>query len=353
MASVYDKAKAPITTLSALYDKEKNHPAHIYGKDKAEIILEQPQPIHSLSDVKWVAFGDSLTDPTAHGGPYKYPFWLNKLTGIDVQVAAVGGTGIWAGGGLNFPSRMPTIRTDADIVTIFGSVNDHKMQTGERIKPSGYACTMGTDLDGNIRTWDELYRPASKSVYYFSNSALVNPDTNPAILDELSYSDTLSDGDSTYVAYVNDCINIAHRRSPIAKIVLVGEIQYKNIHHDMCVMQRIIKRRLVEKRRSLGDTWLSWVDLFWDKYDGIYGKENEFCDMQPGWGLNFTQLYYDAFRAHYTADGAGHPTKHYNYEWLTLQFGRIICDALGISRDALPTEEQMVALAPTFPELAD
>lgn len=351
MAVVYDKQKNEITSLSTLYDKSKNHPSHIYGKDKAEIILEEPQPIHDLSNVKWVAFGDSLTDPTASGGPYKYPYWLNKLTGIDVQNCGVGGTGMWNGGSVNYPSRMSSIRTDANIVTIFGSINDHKMQTGPRTSPSGYSCTMGFDTNGNERTWNEFYNSAAKKKFYFNSQNLVDPDSEPSIIDSLTLSDTLSDGQSTYVAYVNEAINIAHRRSPNAKIVLVGEIHYRNTHTDMCTMQRTIKRRIVQKRRANGDIWLSWVDLFFDKYIGIYGTENEYCNTEPGWGLNFTQIYHDSFCNHYTSDGKGHPNKHYNYEWLTLRFGQIICDALGVDRDVLPTEAEMVALAPTFPEL--
>lgn len=303
----------------------------------------------TLADYKWVAFGDSLTDPTASGGQYKYHYWLNRLTGIDVSVHGKGGTGHWCthDSGTCYYQRMSAIPTDADIITIFGSVNDHKMQTGARTQASGYAATMGLDNSGTVRTWDELYNTVAKESAWYSSQNLVKTSDSPAILDSLTYEDTITDGQTSYVAYVNEAINIAHSRCPQAKIVLMHEIHYKGIHDDMCRMQRMVKKKLVEKRRTNGDTWLSLYELDTSTYDGILGSNNAYYDTQSGQGMSFTQIQIDTFGQRYAADYSsgnfGHPNAQYNFEWIAPQFAQLLCDTLGVDRATLPTRAEVVA----------
>lgn len=315
-----------------------------------QVTVEQVTPTGAtLADYKWVAFGDSLTDPTASGGKYKYHYWINRLTGMEVSVHGKGGTGHWStkDSGTCYYQRMSSIPTDADIITIFGSVNDHKMQVGPRTSPSGYAATMGFDTDGIERTWNELYNTVSKTSVWYSSSPLVNTKDNPEILDSLTYADTITGGQASYVAYVNEAVNIAHSRCPQAKIVLVHEIHYKGIHDDMCRMQRMVKKRLVEKRIANGDIWLSLYELDTSTYDGILGSNNAYYDTQSGQGMSFTQIELSTFGRRYAADYSsgnfGHPNAQYNFEWIAPQFAQLLCDTLGVDRSTLPTREDVVA----------
>lgn len=78
------------------------------------------------SGLKWVAFGDSITDETLTGADKKYCHIIAEKTGINMVNFGVGGTGYKRreNEGTCFYQRMANIPSDADIITILGSVND-------------------------------------------------------------------------------------------------------------------------------------------------------------------------------------------------------------------------------------
>lgn len=131
------------------------------------------------TDKKWCAFGDSLTDPTINATK-KYHAIIAEKTGISVTVLGKGGTGYYKtkDDGTAYYQRMANCPADADVITIFGSVNDWNA-----IKNGGL--TIG----------------------------------NP--------SDAMSAG--TYSGYVNECIDVAISKAPYAQIAIVTPMDYHGL----------------------------------------------------------------------------------------------------------------------------
>ncbi len=131
------------------------------------------------ADKKWCAFGDSLTDPTINATT-KYHAIIADKTGISVTVLGKGGTGYYKtkDDGTAYYQRMANCPANADVITIFGSVNDWNA-----IKNGGL--TIG----------------------------------NP--------SDAMSAG--TYSGYVNECIDVAISKAPYAQIALVTPMDYHGL----------------------------------------------------------------------------------------------------------------------------
>ena len=78
------------------------------------------------SNLKWVAFGDSITDETVKEADKKYCHIIVEKTGINMVNFGVGGTGYKRreNEGTCFYQRMANIPKDADLITILGSIND-------------------------------------------------------------------------------------------------------------------------------------------------------------------------------------------------------------------------------------
>lgn len=74
------------------------------------------------SGKKWVCIGDSLTEVNIRTTMH-YHDYVAEATGISVVNLGVSGTG-YAKGSNTFNSRIDSVPTDADVVTIFGSGND-------------------------------------------------------------------------------------------------------------------------------------------------------------------------------------------------------------------------------------
>lgn len=131
------------------------------------------------ADKKWCAFGDSLTDPTINATK-KYHAIIAEKTGISVTVLGKGGTGYYKtkDDGTAYYQRMANCPADADVVTIFGSVNDWNA-----IKNGGLTI-------GNA-------------------------------------SDAMSAG--TYSGYVNECIDVAISKAPYAQIALITPMDYHGL----------------------------------------------------------------------------------------------------------------------------
>lgn len=128
---------------------------------------------------RWCAFGDSLTDPTINATK-KYHAIIAEKTGISVTVLGKGGTGYYKtkDDGTAYYQRMVNCPSNADVITIFGSVNDWNP-----IKNGGL--TIGAP------------------------------------------SDAMSAG--TYSGYVNECIDVAISKAPYAQIALVTPMDYHGL----------------------------------------------------------------------------------------------------------------------------
>lgn len=132
--------------------------------------------------VKWVAFGDSLTDGSINADT-KYHKLIAESTGIKVVDMGVGGTGYWRGheDGNAFYQRMSTIPANADVVTVFGSINDWRI----------------TLEDVEIGT----------------------------------ASDTIEAG--TLAGYINECVNVIQDKAPYAQVALITAMPYHGIREDI------------------------------------------------------------------------------------------------------------------------
>lgn len=131
------------------------------------------------ADKKWCAFGDSLTDPTINATT-KYHAIIADKTGIAVTVLGKGGTGYYKtkDDGTAYYQRMANCPSNADVITIFGSVND----------------------------WNAIRN---------GGLTIGNP------------SDAMSAG--TYSGYVNECIDVAIRKAPYAQIALITPMDYHGL----------------------------------------------------------------------------------------------------------------------------
>lgn len=131
------------------------------------------------ADKKWCAFGDSLTDPTINATT-KYHAIIADKTGISVTVLGKGGTGYYKtkDDGTAYYQRMANCPSNADVITIFGSVND----------------------------WNAIRN---------GGLTIGNP------------SDAMSAG--TYSGYVNECIDVAISKAPYAQIALITPMDYHGL----------------------------------------------------------------------------------------------------------------------------
>lgn len=131
--------------------------------------------------IKWVAFGDSLTDGSINANT-KYHKLIAERTGITVVDMGKGGTGYWRTNesGNAFYQRMANVPADADIITIFGSVNDWRTRND------------GVEIG--------------------------------------TATDTIEDG--TLAGYINECIDVANEKAPYAQIALVTPLDYHGIPDD-------------------------------------------------------------------------------------------------------------------------
>lgn len=81
-----------------------------------------------LYGVKWCAFGDSLTDSATLAneisGTKNYVDYVSESLGLVATNCGKGGTGYLKSA--NFMSRVETIPTDTELLTVFGSFNDYE-----------------------------------------------------------------------------------------------------------------------------------------------------------------------------------------------------------------------------------
>lgn len=129
-------------------------------------------------NLKWVAFGDSITDETLTQASKKYCHIIAEKTGINMVNFGKGGTGYkrTEESGTCFYQRMANVPNDADIITILGSVNDWTLLNTNSSGYDGF-------VQGNV-------------------------------------TDTLEN--NTLCGYINKTIDVARERCPFAKIGIIS-----------------------------------------------------------------------------------------------------------------------------------
>lgn len=115
------------------YNASKLRIATVTGASGASLYSAQEKTIsQKWTGLKWACMGDSLTavNDTASA---KYHALIADKTGIEVVNLGAGGTGYKKefNGVSGFVDRTDTIPTDSDVVTIFGSGNDHSYTIGD------------------------------------------------------------------------------------------------------------------------------------------------------------------------------------------------------------------------------
>lgn len=261
------------------------------------------------SYIKWCAVGDSLTD-TFINATRKYQQIIAEETSINVETIAKGGTGIYYGceGGMAFYQRAASCRHDSDIVTILGSVNDHKIDNG-----GGGLIYVCKDSSGN-----------GVAIRDYSSSK------------DYPLTDTLSD--NTFVGYLTECVRVVQSRAPFAKFLIISGLYYSDIHASYYTVFMDVTKRVANK---MG---IPYLDLYHSTYEGTLGTSNplydsgtipDTTDMRnkaqiPGnvIGINFYQIdTSDAFNTAY-ACAVAHPNNDYHEQFMAPQIkaeiGKII-----------------------------
>ena len=261
------------------------------------------------SYIKWCAVGDSLTD-TSINATRKYQQIIAEETSVNVETIAKGGTGVYYGceSGMAFYQRAASCRHDSDVVTILGSVNDHKIDNG-----GGGLIYVCKDSSGNGVAIDD-----------YSSST------------EYPLTDTLSD--NTFVGYLTECVKVIQSRAPFAKFLIISGLYYSGIHGSYYTVFMDVTKRVANK---MG---IPYLDLYHSTYEGTLGTSNplydsgtipDTTDMRnkaqiPGnvIGINFYQIdTSDAFNAAYACVVA-HPNNDYHEQFMAPQIktelGKII-----------------------------
>ena len=115
------------------YGASKIRIASVNGASGATIYTAQEKsPSKKWTGLKWAAMGDSLTAVNIRTTMH-YHDYIADDTGITVVNLGAGGTGYKQSyaGVSGFMDRVDTIPLDADVVTIFGSGNDHSYTIGD------------------------------------------------------------------------------------------------------------------------------------------------------------------------------------------------------------------------------
>lgn len=252
----------------------------------------------SWKDVKWVAVGDSLTDPSINA-THKYHAVISEAVGLgSLKVLGVGGTGYWRENENNkcFYQRMDgNIPSDTNIITIFGSVNDWRWKSD------------GIQIG--------------------------------------SVDDELDSG--TYAGYVDKAIKVAKEQAPNAKIVICGTPYFTNNVNSQYWRQATDMNK--QKAEKYG---LPFFDMFASNAKGNpanvrYGQYEymfnySFNTRAKVKGLNFAKTNEENFKGIYDmADATGHPSNMYHAEYIAPLMANYIATVMGIPKDSIPASLQL------------
>lgn len=269
---------------------------------------------------------------------------------------AQGGTGMYR----NSPYylRLEDCPHDADIITLYGSINDWNYRV--------------TGASG-----DEAYGPTRGK--FFTESSMAK------FTDQLTYAQNVMEKDgynatdiSTYARYVSKAIETAHRQAPLAKVVVLSPIFYNvqnsdtnsRLYSDPPNSRYVVVQ---DYHRKYGADWLSWAT--WElqssaTYDSSLNRwtittaSNSWLDddsiLVDGETISahkmmsdtaFTQKY--VFDYSESAESYGHMNSLYNEIYLAPKFANLICDTLGLSGYYLPQGLKCNNLTYTKPEDPD
>lgn len=110
---------------------------------------------NNLYGLKWDTLGDSLTDVNTLGtGNPNYTRWISDKNGMSLNNIGVGGKGWWQG----IEDEVANMRSDADVVTIFGSFNDINNYSSNPGTPGDQWGTGTTGYCARVRrVFDAIY----------------------------------------------------------------------------------------------------------------------------------------------------------------------------------------------------
>lgn len=269
---------------------------------------------------------------------------------------AQGGTGMYKKS--PYYLRLEDCPHDADIITLYGSINDWTYRV------SG-------------ASGDESY--GSERGKFFTESSMAK------FIDRLTYAQNVMEKDgydatdiSTYARYVSKAIETAHRQAPLAKVVVLSQIFY-NVQNS-ATSSRLYSdppnsRYLVvqDYHRKYGADWLSWETWGLQSsatYDSSLNRwtittaSNSWLDdssiLVDGETISAHKMMSDtAFAEKYVYDYSssaasyGHMNSLYNEIYLAPKFANLICDTLGLSGYYLPQGLKCNNLTYTKPEEPD
>lgn len=177
-------------------------------------------------DYKWACIGDSYTDTTINAN-YKYEQIISDLTGIQVQMLGVGGTGWWKGYDTNtsYKFRASQVNVDTDIVTIFGSINDWKYYQGD----------------------------------------------NPLTIGEKT--DKLSDNKNTLCAYINDVFDTLESTVPTAQIIVFSPMYYHGLSSRVNELFNAVK--ICTENR--GYEYVDMLNIGWLRIESNSSYAEKYC----------------------------------------------------------------------------
>lgn len=269
---------------------------------------------------------------------------------------AQGGTGMYR----NSPYylRLEDCQHDADIITIYGSINDWNYRVTGASGDEAYGSTRGK---------------------FFTESSMAK------FTDRLTYAQNVMEKDgydatdiSTYARYVSKAIETAHRQAPLAKVVVLSPIFYNvqnsdtnsRLYSDPPNSRYVVVQ---DYHRKYGADWLIWATWGLQSsatYDSSLNRwtittaPNSWLDdnsiLVDGETISAHKMMSDtAFAQKYVFDYSesavsyGHMNSLYNEIYLAPKFANLICDTLGLSGYYLPQGLKCNNLTYTKPEEPD
>ena len=205
--------------------------------------LVDSSSLPSWSGIKWACIGDSLTDSTINATK-KYHKIIAEKTGITVQELAKGGTGYTAGydSSNTFYDRISSIDSDADIVTLFGSVNDWKN-------------TQYTGLCKEIGTASDVY------------------DNSKTVIE------------NTFCANLNKTFDALFAKVPTAQVIVFGAMPYYGVNYTFFEQ---VRKALIDVCAS---RHITYVDMF--DSTGFY-RIMDNADYATAYTTDFAGTNYDS-----------------------------------------------------------
>ena len=254
--------------------------------------------------------------------------------------------------------RLEDCPHDADIITIYGSINDWNYRVTGASGDEAYGSTRGK---------------------FFTESSMAK------FTDRLTYAQNVMEKDgydatdiSTYARYVSKAIETAHRQAPLAKVVVLSPIFYNvqnsetssRLYSDPPNSRYVVVQ---DYHRKYGAEWLSWETWGLQSsatYDSSLNRwtittaSNSWLDdnsiLVDGKTISAHKMMSDtAFAEKYVYDYSasaasyGHMNSLYNEIYLAPKFANLICDTLGLSGYYLPQGLKCNNLTYTKPEDPD